>query len=120
MEGWSFTRSSIGIAMSWHQIHLRRLAEHPCCGYREEAPATEPTALSALALLMDGQRESAEIALDWLVSIQAADGSGGVRANEPALAGPPVWPFWPGLQPEPPRWAVDRMKNQFKRLSRGL
>lgn len=62
--------------MSWLDEALARLAARPCCGYRAEGPpATEPTALAAMALWAHGHQVAAEIALDWLTEIQSADGS---------------------------------------------
>lgn len=50
--------------------------------------ATEPTALSALALLSHAEITSAQAPLGWLVRQQAADGSLGVTAKENT----PCWP----------------------------
>lgn len=51
-------------------------------------PASEPTALAALALADYGRVDAARRALDWLRSIQNADGSVGIRANHAT----PGWP----------------------------
>ena len=67
---------------------LDALAQQPVCGYAlGAAPATEPTALAALALWAHGRNDAALRAAEQLGSIQSADGSVGVRAGQP-----PGWP----------------------------
>ena len=62
--------------MSWLDEALACLAARPCCGYHADVPpATEPTALAAMALLAHGSQAAAETALGWLTEIQSADGS---------------------------------------------
>jgi hypothetical protein len=74
--------------MSWLDTTLDLLAQQPVCGYeRSAAPASEPTALAALALVAGWRSTSAKPALVWLAGIQAADGSVGIRAGEG-----PGWP----------------------------
>jgi len=68
---------------------LVELARQPVCGYRREAtPATESTALAALALLAHGEVAAAREAASWLQSCQSRDGSVGIRQQEPT----PQWP----------------------------
>lgn len=75
--------------MGWMDELVDDLARAPRLGYApSQAPATEPTALAALALLAHGRAAAAEPALDWLLEQQAADGSIGVRAGETE----PKWP----------------------------
>jgi hypothetical protein len=74
--------------MTWLDTTLDELAARPICGYtRDGAPASEPTALAVLALTAHGRATEAEVAADWLVRIQATNGSVGVREGEP-----PGWP----------------------------
>jgi hypothetical protein len=76
--------------MPWLDDALELLANSPVFGYHSsDAGATEPTALAALALVGHGvSREAAVAAAKFLAELQAADGSVGVRQNEPA----PRWP----------------------------
>ncbi|MDH3718098.1 MAG: hypothetical protein OES79_08245 [Planctomycetota bacterium] len=68
---------------------VERLAGQPVCGYHADSvAASEPTALTALALLAWDRRETAATALDWLARIQADAGSVGVTADSPQ----PRWP----------------------------
>jgi hypothetical protein len=72
----------------WIQTTLDDFARHPVCGYaRDSAPATEPTALAALALVANQRASDAQSAIAWLSRIQAADGSVGIREGET-----PGWP----------------------------
>ena len=74
--------------MSWLASTLDQLAQRPVCGYAAgAAPASEPTALAALALAAHGRGGDAAPAAEWLGRIQADDGSVGVRENEM-----PGWP----------------------------
>ncbi|MEX2176006.1 MAG: hypothetical protein WD872_16710 [Pirellulaceae bacterium] len=74
--------------MPWLDEALDQIVRQPVCGYAPgDAPATEPTALAALALAAHQQAPAAGAASDFLSDIQAADGSVGVRAGET-----PGWP----------------------------
>jgi hypothetical protein len=60
---------------------LDRLTDQPVCGYQVSGPpATEPTALAAMALAAHGRWDAAQAGLDWLVSLQSDEGSLGVNA----------------------------------------
>jgi hypothetical protein len=75
--------------MSWLDSALDTLTRRPTCGYGvDAAPASEPSALAALALHVHGRVEAARPALEWLAKIQGDDGSVGVRAGEAT----PAWP----------------------------
>ncbi|MHB1034146.1 MAG: prenyltransferase/squalene oxidase repeat-containing protein [Pirellulales bacterium] len=75
--------------MSWIEEIVGRLAEQPCCGYRRDtSPATEPTALAALALASHGRNDAAEHARQWLVQRQGSDGGVGISATDST----PQWP----------------------------
>lgn len=75
--------------MGWWGELLDKLAEQPVCGYAmESTPATEPTALVAMALAAANRREAARPAAEWLAACQATDGSIGVRRDEAT----PCWP----------------------------
>jgi len=73
----------------WLQSALDELAKSPECGYLpKQKAATEPSALTALALLGHGRQEEAQPVLDYLARAQQADGSVGVREAEAT----PGWP----------------------------
>jgi hypothetical protein len=75
--------------MNWHIPFLDDLTGCPRCGYQlNDAAASEPTALAALALAGWGRADAAMLAARWLAERQADDGSVGVRAGEPT----PRWP----------------------------
>jgi hypothetical protein len=75
--------------MSWIASAVEQLASQRAWAYRPgSAPATEPTALAALALQAYGRAEDALRACTWLASMQAPDGSLGVTAGEAT----PCWP----------------------------
>ena len=75
--------------MTWLDDVLDALAREPICGYAADAaPASEPTALAALALHASGRGEAAGQAIDFLARLQAENGSVGVREGEPT----PAWP----------------------------
>jgi len=75
--------------MAWTDPLLEHLAAAEALGYRPGgSPASEPTALAALALLAQGRAADAEPKLRWLAERQAADGSVGITATEAA----PGWP----------------------------
>jgi len=68
---------------------VHHLRQKPVCGYRNEAtPATEPTALTALALHALDQPAAALTAAKALAEWQSPTGSVGVRPTEPQ----PIWP----------------------------
>ena len=75
--------------MDWHTDNLQQLAASPCCGYSGgDSAVTEPTALTALALMAAGRLREARRATDWLASLQDREGSIGVRRTETT----PRWP----------------------------
>ncbi len=75
--------------MTWKDELFARLMRQPLGGYGDEkSPASEPTALAAMALATVGELAAAEKGMDFLASIQAEDGSVGIRAKEPN----PAWP----------------------------
>jgi hypothetical protein len=75
--------------MAWQDKTIEYLTERLVCGYRREgSPTVEPTALAALALLAAGRGRSAAASLDWLLSVQSADGSLGIDAHKRQ----PCWP----------------------------
>jgi hypothetical protein len=75
--------------MSWFDEARARLAAQRSWGYAAATPAaTEPAALAALALQAAGRPAEAAHALDWLTTIQNADGSLGVDAEQRQ----PCWP----------------------------
>ena len=78
--------------MDWSERIVARLAEQRSWAYHGDAPrASEPAALSALALLGHQRPEAARAPLDWLASIQAVNGSIGVSESQTA-------PHWPTSQ----------------------
>lgn len=75
--------------VNWLPIALDQLAEQPVLGYLPGGkPATEPTALAALALAAHGHLPPAQTAAQWLQDQQTAGGAVGVRAGEAE----PGWP----------------------------
>jgi hypothetical protein len=73
----------------WLEPILDELAKAPVCGYlRDQAAATEPSVLAALALSGYQRKDAALPVLDYLAAAQQPDGSVGVREKEPA----PGWP----------------------------
>jgi hypothetical protein len=57
--------------MHWLDDALTRLSGQPCCGYRADGPpATEPTALAAMALAAHGRSSEARTGLEWLAAAQ--------------------------------------------------
>lgn len=75
--------------MGWLSDSLDKLAHAPTLGYADDqSPATEPTAVAALALGGHDRRESAMVAARWLLEQQARDGSVGIRQGETE----PRWP----------------------------
>jgi hypothetical protein len=74
---------------TWLQTALAQLAQSPVCGYlQNQAAATEPSVIAALALSGHGMSVAAAPVLDYLAAAQQADGSVGVREKEPT----PGWP----------------------------
>jgi hypothetical protein len=68
---------------------LDYLAPRAVCGYAPgQTPASEPTALAALALTLHGRTAAAGTALEFLAESQQENGGVGVRKTEPA----PQWP----------------------------
>ena len=75
--------------MDWIEDVLSRLEREPVCGYTAAAPAaTEPSALSALALFGHGRFDAASRATRWLDQQQNADGSIGIYEGQSS----PHWP----------------------------
>jgi hypothetical protein len=75
--------------MDWIDDALDRLAVAKNWGYNSDSPsATEPIALTALALIGHQRASAATAMLDWLSANQADDGSLGVSANQTT----PCWP----------------------------
>lgn len=75
--------------MTWREALFDQLAAQSFGGYgRSDSPATEPSALAALALASVGRWTEVRAVADWLAGFQGADGSVGVRATEPT----PSWP----------------------------
>lgn len=75
--------------MDWLASTLANLAAQPVVGYAPaQSPATEPTALAALALIAAGKASQAAAALDFLASCQGSNGAVGIRKGEPS----PGWP----------------------------
>ena len=73
----------------WLQSALDDLAKTPVRGYlRDQAAATEPSVIAALALSGHGNGDAAQPVLDYLAAAQQPDGSVGVREKEPT----PGWP----------------------------
>jgi hypothetical protein len=69
--------------LSWRTELVENLAERPCCGYAAvDVMATEPSALTALALAGEGRVDGCEQVAQWLADIQSDDGSVGVREYE--------------------------------------
>jgi len=75
--------------MDYVEQALDVLSDEPVCGYyAAQHPASEPTALAALALVAKGRNTEARTACRWLTEIQAEEGSVGVRKD----AATPRWP----------------------------
>ena len=71
---------------------IARLAACKTCGYHAGSPdASEPVALSALALLAADQQPRAVELLDWLIARQNADGSLGIDAHHATPGWPTGW-----------------------------
>jgi len=66
------------------ELALDRLSRGPVCGYFADGqPASEPTALAAMALAAHGRLEPARAALDWLAALQSDEGSVGIDFSRP-------------------------------------
>jgi hypothetical protein len=75
--------------MTWIVDLLDRLSTRIPCGYHSAGPAgAEPTALAAMALAVAPRRSTALAAVEWLASLQAADGSIGPTTEQAT----PGWP----------------------------
>ena len=71
---------------------LKRLSASDVCGYQAKAPAaTEPTALSALALFAYGRDSAAQKLVDRLLEMQGEDGSLGVSRVQPDPGWATAW-----------------------------
>jgi hypothetical protein len=102
--------------MNWLDDVVTRLAAAVSWGYHVGSPsATEPAALTALALIAHRQDRAAAGPLAWLLSLQATDGSLGIDAAQST----PGWPTslavlaWHAAQGSPPKdqkrsTAIDR------------
>jgi hypothetical protein len=75
--------------MGWIEDCQARLADAQAVGYRlGGSPASEPTALAALALIAHDNLEAAGAKLRWLVTIQNDNGGVGINARQRS----PAWP----------------------------
>lgn len=75
--------------MPWIDEALDLLAKSPVCGYSaQDQGATEPSALAALALVGHGRKEAGKSVGEFLLGLQEASGSVGVRSGEET----PRWP----------------------------
>src|SRR5262245_44208795 len=71
--------------MDWTTSTIAQLASQPVIGYAlNQSPATEPTALAALALIAAGRLKQTAPALDFLTACQGEDGAVGIRQDEPS------------------------------------
>jgi hypothetical protein len=78
--------------MTWTAPFLDHLAEPAAWAYRSgQAPATEPAALAALALIGHARPDVARAPLDWLASLQAGDGRIGIDALQKEPNWPTLW-----------------------------
>lgn len=69
--------------MPWLDQALDLLTQSPVCGYTpHDSGATEPSVLAALALVGQGRAKESAAVGEFLLGIQASDGSVGVRAGE--------------------------------------
>ena len=97
--------------MTWIDQTLEQLADRGAIGYgAEDKPASEPTALAALALFVHERIDPALKAAVWLADIQHNSGMVGVRAGEES----PGWPTslaitaWTAVNPSKFRRNVDK------------
>ncbi len=94
--------------MSWLLPCLEQLAALRDYGYRPGQPtATEPAALSALALLVHGRSAEAQHPLNWLAAQQQAGGELGPSAADEQPAWGTAWALlaWAGAQQMAPQAA---------------
>ncbi|MBC8357268.1 MAG: hypothetical protein H8E66_35305 [Planctomycetes bacterium] len=99
--------------MRWHDKVIDELRRKPCCGYHADArPATEPTSLCAIALAANGETAAANQATEWLDSLQAADGSLGIRQGETT----PRWPTSLAI----PAWTVVDATRYTKQIAAAI
>jgi len=104
--------------MDWLSDSLDNLARSPLLGSAaRQRPATEPTAMAALALSGHQRPEAALVAARWLMSQQALDGSVGIREGEPE----PRWPtslallVWSRCRDGAPADDSERLATAIKR-----
>lgn len=97
--------------MDWREELLERLSEATPGGYSPRGEvASEPTALSGIALHAGGNRASAARAADWLVEHQGKNGAVGVLASQAT----PCWPtslsilLWQRLDAQRYRQPIER------------
>jgi hypothetical protein len=76
---------------NWMTDALDRLAAGPCGYHFAAAPAAEPTALAAIALLGGQRFEAAQSQLRWLAKIQTSDGSVPPLAEMAQPSWPTAW-----------------------------
>lgn len=82
-------RDPESVSVAWLNQTLAEIEAQPVRGYLVSGqPATEPTALAALALAAHGRLPPAARAGHWLARGQAADGSLGINRGEAS----PHWP----------------------------
>jgi len=75
--------------MNWQGPALDWLSRTTACGYSSRgSPATEPTALSAMALMAHDHEPTVRAKLEWLAAIQSEDGSVGIGPGHAS----PQWP----------------------------
>ncbi len=75
--------------MNFLKKNLQTLASESCWNYHAGGPnASEPAAWACLALASHNHVESARRAAQWLIEVQASDGSVGVTDDQPT----PAWP----------------------------
>jgi hypothetical protein len=99
--------------VEWVHQTLDALQEQPAIGYAAgTAPATEPTAISALALLAHGRVEAGQEAASALADWQQANGLVSVRAGESA----PGWPTSLAVLV----WCVCDRQRYATQIERGL
>lgn len=78
--------------MDYLDTILARLSASDICGYQPQAPAaTEPTALTALALFAHGRDAAARKLVDRLLEMQGPDGSLGVNRGQPEPGWATAW-----------------------------
>jgi hypothetical protein len=78
--------------MDYLETILKRLSASDICGYQSQAPAaTEPTALTALALFAHGRDADARKLVDRLLEMQCPDGSLGVNRVQPEPGWASAW-----------------------------